>query len=74
MTAHLRLHAETFPPSGGMAADGMKRLLGNPTLSVLQTVVREAVQNSWDARLADGGVGFHISLRRLTPRQLNPES
>ena len=70
MRRPLSLHAEAFPPSGGMAADGMKRLLGNPTLSLLQTTVREAVQNSWDARLRNGGVEFHISLRRLRPREL----
>lgn len=67
MKEPLRLHAETFPPSGGMAADGMKKLLGNPALTLLQTMVREAVQNSWDARLRDGGVSFRVSLRRLKP-------
>lgn len=71
MSDSLQLHAETFPPSGGMAADGMKRLLGNPNLSLLQTVIREAVQNSWDARIVDENVEFHISLRRLGTRELS---
>ncbi len=62
----LDLHAEKFAASGAMAADGMKKLLGTPALTVLQTVLREAVQNSWDARLPDEQVEFRISLRYLS--------
>ena len=60
MSEPLNLHAECFAAAGGMAADGMKKLLGTPTLSLLETVVRETVQNTWDARLVQTGVGYRI--------------
>lgn len=69
MSEPLSLHAESFAAAGGMAADGMKKLLGTPTLSLLETVVRETVQNSWDARLAETGVGYRIGLRELRPEE-----
>ncbi|SHF94145.1 hypothetical protein SAMN05444339_12411 [Loktanella atrilutea] len=65
MSKPLSLHAECFAAAGGMAADGMKKLLGTPALSLLETVVRETVQNSWDARLVESGVGYRIGLREL---------
>lgn len=67
----LDLHAESFPASGGMAADGMKKLLGTPALSLLQTVIREAVQNSWDARLPRHQVHFQIRLRHLASSEVD---
>lgn len=65
MTA-LSLGSEKFSPSGGFAADGIKKLLGSPALSALQTVVRETVQNSWDARGTAGQIRYRIELRTLT--------
>jgi hypothetical protein len=45
----LRLQSEQYSPSGNMAADGFKKLLGTPTLDLLRVLVREAIQNSCDA-------------------------
>jgi hypothetical protein len=66
----LRLHSEPYSPSGNMAATGVRKLLGAPRLDLLQTVVREAVQNCCDA--AKNGVGPRVifRLRRLTAAQL----
>lgn len=47
-----------------MAGEGARRLLGAPTLGPLQIVVREAGQNSWDARRNGHRVRFEIRLRR----------
>lgn len=41
---------ERLPPSGGLSAEGFYKLLGRPTLDPLTVLVREAAQNSWDAR------------------------
>lgn len=60
----LKLSAEPFAASGGMAGEGARKLLGAPTLSPLQIVVREAGQNSWDARRDNGRVRFEIKLRQ----------
>lgn len=71
MPVSLRLHSEPYSPSGNMAATGVRRLLGAPRLDLLQTVVREAVQNCCDA--AKNGVGPRVvfRLRRLTGAQLS---
>lgn len=71
MPVSLRLHSEPYSPSGNMAATGVRRLLGAPRLDLLQTVVREAVQNCCDA--AKNGVGPRVlfRLRRLTAGQLS---
>ncbi len=53
MTAQLSLFSEPFAPTGAMAAKGLKEALGRPGLDTLVLLVREAVQNSWDARIPD---------------------
>ncbi len=42
---------EAFPKSGGLSAAGFSKLLGRPQLDPLAVLIREAAQNSWDARL-----------------------
>src|SRR5947208_2735783 len=60
----LRLSAEPFTASGGMAGGGARKLLGAPTLSPLQIVIREAGQNSWDQKRSGRTVRFEVRLRR----------
>lgn len=43
---------EPVPPNGAVLAGGVRRLLGQPRLTPLQLLVRESMQNSWDARVA----------------------
>lgn len=43
--------SQTFPPDGASAAEGIRNQLGRPELDLLTILVREAAQNSWDARV-----------------------
>ena len=55
---------EPRPPYGGLAAEGALNLLGRPSLDPLVVLMREAAQNSWDARApARASVGFRVELR-----------
>lgn len=67
---HLTLHSEAYAASGNLAADGYRKLLGAPSIDLVQTVVREAVQNSCDAALSDGGAEVHFRVRALQPTEL----
>jgi hypothetical protein len=66
----LSLSSERFHPSGGFAAEGIKKLLGAPSLSLMQTVLRETVQNTWDARNGKDQIRYLVRLRRLTKEQV----
>ncbi len=58
--------SEPFPPHGALAAEGAENLLGRPRLDPLVVLVREAVQNSWDARQHPGGtIRFGVHLQAL---------
>lgn len=65
--SEIRWWSQPFPPEGGQTAEGIKRQLGRPGLAEYAIFIREAVQNSWDARRedCDGPVDVRISLRRL---------
>lgn len=57
--------------TGGLTGQGFQNLLGRPKLSPLTLLIREAAQNSWDARakhaeLPAGGVRFGLRYRRLS--------
>lgn len=43
-------HSEPYPATGGLAADGVINQLGRPDMEPLDILIREAVQNCWDAR------------------------
>lgn len=61
----LALASERYRASGGFAGEGVRRLMGAPNLSMLQTLVRESLQNSCDAGTGNGPVRALIRLRRL---------
>lgn len=65
----LSLQSEKYSPTGNLAADGFRKLLGAPGVDLLETVIREAVQNICDA--AKNGIGprVRVRLRRLTGEQ-----
>ena len=64
--AALDRFSEPFPPHGALAAEGAANLLGRPRLDPLVVLVREAVQNSWDARRdPDGSIRFGLGLQEL---------
>ncbi|WP_350274842.1 hypothetical protein [Kribbella sp. HUAS MG21] len=60
-----RWWSQPFAPEGSAAAEGIVKQLGRPMLDPLTVLVREAAQNSWDARSGGGPVDFRISLRSL---------
>ncbi|MGN8122446.1 hypothetical protein ACTJK9_11845 [Pseudomonas sp. 22082] len=65
----LELFSEPFSKTGNIAADGFRRLLGCPAQDLLQTVLRESIQNSIDAALPGVGPSLSIRFRTLTPQQ-----
>lgn len=66
----LGLQSEQYSPSGNMAADGFKKLLGAPSMDLLHTMIREAIQNSCDAaKTAPPTIWFR--LRELTAAQID---
>jgi hypothetical protein len=60
--------SERYHPTGSMSAEGMGNQLGRPNLDRLAVLVREAVQNSWDARLSSD-VPVRFSMHGWTLRQ-----
>lgn len=68
----IRLHSEPYSRDGNIAADGAARLLGQPALSPLELVIRETIQNSWDASLQMKGTPrYCIRVRHLESSQMN---
>lgn len=65
----LELFSEPFAKTGNIAADGFRRLLGCPAQDLLQTVLRESIQNSIDAALPGAGPSLLIRFRTLTSQQ-----
>lgn len=57
----LQLQSEVIEALGGIAAEGIRNQLGRPRMHRLETLVRESVQNSWDARLERSVVRYGIS-------------
>ena len=49
----LERFSERYQPTGGLAAEGVLNQLGRPSIEPLEVLVREAVQNCWDARRPD---------------------
>ncbi len=71
MILPLELDSERYSAHGNVAAEGILNQLGSPNLDMLSVLVRETVQNSWDARLADEGiVRFGIACHTLSDEQL----
>lgn len=68
----IQLHSEPFSRDGNIAADGAARLLGQPALSPLELVIRETIQNSWDASLqTEGTPRYSIRVRHLESSQMD---
>lgn len=64
----LDLHSETFAPTGGVDAEGIRNQLGRPEFDPWALVVREAIQNACDARdPVQGGVRVDFQWRALSP-------
>ena len=63
-------HPEKYSATGNIAGKGNQKLLGKPTLDPLELMVREAVQNSWDARKSDKEqIEFSIHLNKFNENE-----
>ena len=58
-----------YPTHGGQSGSGQLTSIGTPDQDMLRVVVREAVQNVWDARYGTPECIFR--LRRLSPDQID---
>src|SRR4051794_13449127 len=59
--ATMERYSEIYSPTGGLAAEGVINQLGRPDIESLEVLVREAVQNCWDAKRSTvGGVRVEI--------------
>lgn len=68
----VHLHSEPFSRDGNIAADGAARLLGQPALSPLELVIRETIQNSWDASLLTSGTPrYSVRIRHLDSGEMD---
>ena len=69
----LKIHSEKFRPEGGASGQGIMRALGRPRLDRISVLIREAVQNSWDARIRTGApatVSVSAVLARFSKSEL----
>lgn len=58
--------SQPMRPEGDNTGSGIKNQLGRPTrLGEFEVLVREAVQNSWDAREKDSEIQFRVELKQL---------
>ncbi|MFR9756560.1 hypothetical protein [Streptomyces sp. TR06-5] len=64
--------SQPYPPEGASAAEGIRNQLGRPELDLMTILVREAAQNSWDARPegSTAPVEFRLDLRDVGPAEL----
>lgn len=70
----LKLFSEKIRPEGGATGQGIREPLGRPRLDPISTLIREAVQNSWDARThesAENPVVFTARLGNFGGNQLD---
>lgn len=66
---NVSLFSEPFSKTGNISADGFRRLLGGTTQNIIQTVLRESIQNSIDAAKLGRGPSILIRYRTLTAKQ-----
>jgi len=60
--------SQIFEAEGSATASGILRQLGRPDLDEFTVLVREAAQNSWDARTGAADVSFSIRIERIGDR------
>jgi hypothetical protein len=67
----LDMQSEAVGPTGNISSEGVLNQLGRPRMDRVTVLVREAVQNSWDALAPESDqVGFGIDLGTLAADQL----
>lgn len=68
----LERYSEPYNATGGLAAVGVLNQLGRPDTEPLEVLVREAIQNCWDAKRPDvNGIRIEVGRRVLDPTQIS---
>ncbi len=68
----LTRYSEPYSATGGLAAEGVINQLGRPNIEPLEVLVREAVQNCWDAkRPSERGITIDIGRSILDEERLH---
>lgn len=63
-------YSEPYTATGGLAAEGVVNQLGRPDIEPLEVLVREAIQNCWDAKRPNSpGIMVEIGRRTLNTQQ-----
>ncbi|MGI8774076.1 MAG: hypothetical protein ACR2KQ_03510 [Actinomycetota bacterium] len=62
-------YPEPVSPTGNIASEGIRNSLGRPDLDRLELLVRESVQNTWDARVGDQTVRVEIAAQECEGEQ-----
>jgi hypothetical protein len=66
----MQRYSEPYTATGAIAAVGVLNQLGRPDIDALEVLVREAVQNCWDAKRPDEpGIRVEIGRCRLSAEQ-----
>ena len=69
---HSSIYSEPNSITGGISADGAGNLMGATSLSPIEIVLRETLQNSWDASLGQSTQPvFNINVRSLSESEKN---
>jgi hypothetical protein len=58
-------YPEPFSPTGNLTSEGARRQLGRSHLGPLDLLVRESMQNSWDACVPGNSLSYRIDLQKL---------
>ena len=67
----MQIFSEPYRATGGLAAEGVINQLGRPDIEPLEVLVREAVQNCWDAKSASTpSITVEIGRTTLSEAQL----
>jgi hypothetical protein len=67
----LKRFSEPYQPTGSAAAGGVLNQLGHPDSEPMEVLVREAVQNCWDAHRSEGEtVEVEIGARTVSSEQI----
>ena len=68
----INIHSEPFRRDGNISAEGASKLLGRPSLTPLELLLRETLQNSWDASIGQATQpSYGIKIRSLNENEKN---
>ena len=67
---NIHIYSEPFSPDGNISGDGATKLLGAVSLTPLELLLRETIQNSWDASIGQATQpSYGIKIRSLNENE-----